>query len=196
MRVEIRDADLVYDGIFKLNRIALCHERYDGTMSSVKTVLNLERGDAAAVLLRDVERDTVLLTEQFRYGAYQRTGEGWIVDLVAGIVEEGETAEKAARREALEEVGYQLDGLEFVASFFVSPGGTTERIHLFYAPVSPLQRVCQGGGTGGENIRLLELTADDAWARVEDGRIRDAKTIIALQWLRLRSLAPSSAARP
>jgi len=186
MRVEIREKERLYDGFFKLDRITLCHERFDGTMSAPKAILNLERGDAVGVLLHDVERDVLILTEQFRYAAYERTGQGWMLDIVAGMMEEGESAEQVARREALEEAGYRLEELEPITTFFVSPGGTTERIHLFYAPVSERQRIAQGGGIGPEDIRLVELPLDDAWTRVKDGRICDAKTIIALQWLRLR----------
>ena len=186
MRVEIEGQERIYDGFFKLDRITLRHERFDGTMSPRQAVLNLERGDAVGVLLHDVDRDVVIFAEQFRYAAYERTGRGWILDIIAGMVEEAESAEQVARREALEEAGYRLGELEAIAAFFVSPGGTTERIHLFYAPLSASQCISGGGGIGHEDIRLVELPFDEAWARVEDGGICDAKTIIALQWLRLR----------
>ena len=188
LRVEIEGQERLYDGFFKLDRIILRHERFDGTMSPPKSILNLERGDAVGVLLYDVERDVLIFAEQFRYAAYQRTGQGWILDLIAGMVEEGESAEQVARREALEEAGYRLEELEPIAAFLVSPGGTTERIHLFYAPVSAAQRIAKGGGIGSEDIRLVELPFEEAWARVEEGRICDAKTIIALQWLRLKKV--------
>lgn len=186
MRVEIKGQERLYDGFFKLDRITLRHERFDGAMSAPKDILNLERGEAAAVLLHDIERDILIFAEQFRYAAHERTGQGWLLGIIAGMIEEGETAEQVARREALEEGGYRLEHLEFIASFFVSPGGTTERIYLFYAPVSASQQTSRGGGIGEEDIRLVELPLDKAWARVEDGRICDAKTIIALQWLRLK----------
>lgn len=186
MRVEIEGRERLYDGFFKLDRISMRHERFDGTMSAAKEILNLERGDAVAVLLHDIERDMIIFAEQFRYAAHQRNGRGWILDIVAGMIEEGEIAEQVARREVLEEAGYHLEKLEPISTFFVSPGGSTERIHLFYAPVSTSQRTCEGGGIGGEDIRLVELPFDEAWASVEDGRICDAKTIVALQWLRLK----------
>jgi len=194
LRVEIEGQERLYDGFFKLDRITLRHERFDGTMSPPQAILNLERGDAVGVLLHDVERDVLILAEQFRYAAHERTGQGWILDIIAGMVEEGESAEQVARREALEEAGYRLEELEFIAAFFVSPGGSTEHIHLFYAPVCASQRISEGGGVGSEDIRLVELPFDEAWTRVEDGRICDAKTIIALQWLRLKSLSPGLSA--
>jgi nudix-type nucleoside diphosphatase (YffH/AdpP family) len=104
------------------------------------------------------------------------------------MVESGESPVQVARREAMEEAGYRLERLELIATFFVSPGGTTERIHLFYAPLDSSQRVSEGGGIGGEDIRLVELPFDESWSMVQDGRICDAKTIIALQWLRLRRI--------
>jgi len=181
----------LYDGFFKLDQVTLRHERFDGTMSPPRAILNLERGDAVGVLLHDIERELLIFVEQFRYAAYERTGQGWVLDIIAGMMEPGESAEQVARREALEEAGYQLETLEFITTFFVSPGGTTERIHLFYAPVHTSDRMSKGGGVGDEDIRLAELPPSEAWARVEDGRICDAKTIIALQWLRLKD--PSQA---
>ena len=186
MRVVIEGRERLYDGFFKLDQVVLRHERFDGSMSGPRAVLNLERGDAVGVLLHDVERDTLIFTEQFRYAAYERTGQGWILDIVAGMMEEGERAEPVARREALEEAGYQLGKLEHIATFFVSPGGSSERINLFYAPVSASQRVSVGGGIGSEDIRLVELSFDEAWARMENGHVCDAKSIVALQWLKLR----------
>lgn len=186
MRVEIERQQRIYDGFFKLDQVTLSHERFDGTMSPRQTILNLERGDAVGVLLHDVQRDVLIFAEQFRYAAHERTGQGWILDIIAGMVEEGESAEQVARREAVEEAGYRLEELEFIATFFVSPGGSTERIHLFYAPFSAPERLSEGGGIDDEDIRLVELPFDEAWAGVQDGRICDAKTIIALQWLRLR----------
>jgi nudix-type nucleoside diphosphatase (YffH/AdpP family) len=186
LRVEIERQQRIYDGFFKLDQVTLSHERFDGTMSPRQTILNLERGDAVGVLLHDVQRDVLIFAEQFRYAAHERTGQGWILDIIAGMVEEGESAEQVARREAVEEAGYRLEELEFIATFFVSPGGSTERIHLFYAPFSAPERLSEGGGIDDEDIRLVELPFDEAWAGVQDGRICDAKTIIALQWLRLR----------
>jgi len=186
LRVEIETQQRIYDGFFKLDQVILSHERFDGTMSPRQAILNLERGDAVGVLLHDVQRDVLIFAEQFRYAAYERTGQGWILDIVAGMVEEGESAEQVARCEAMEEAGYRLEELEFIATFFVSPGGTTERIHLFYAPLSAPQRLSEGGGIDNEDIRLVELPFDEAWAGVQNGRICDAKTIVAVQWLRLR----------
>lgn len=186
MRVEIKERERIYDGFFKLDRVTLRHEHFDGTMGHCQAILNLERGDAVGVLLHDVQRDVLILAEQFRYAAYQRSGQGWILDIIAGMVEEGESTEEVARREVLEEAGYRLEELEFIASFFVSPGGTTERIHLFYAPVSASQQISEGGGIDSEDIRLVELSCDAAWAGLKEGRICDAKTIIALQWLRIK----------
>jgi ADP-ribose pyrophosphatase len=170
LRVEIERQERIYDGFFKLDHVTLSYERFDGTMSPRQAILNLERGDSVAVLLHDIQRDVLILA-----------------DIIAGMAEEGECAEQVAHREAMEEAGYRLEEVEFIATFFVSPGGTTERIHLFYAPLSASQRISEGGGIDGEDIRLVELPLEEAWIRVQDGRICDAKTIIALQWLRLRS---------
>ena len=189
MRVEIKGRERLYDGFFKLDQTTLRHECFNGTMSSTQAILNLERGDAVGVLLHDIERDVLIFAEQYRYAVYERTGQGWILEIIAGMIEEGEIPEQVARRETLEEAGYRLSEVYSIATFFVSPGGTTERIHLFYAPVSPAQRTSAGGGVGSEDIRLVEIPLHETWSRIEDGLICDAKTIIALQWLKLKRLS-------
>jgi ADP-ribose pyrophosphatase len=112
------------------------------------------------------------------------------------MVEQGESPVEVARREVLEEAGYRVEELELIATFFVSPGGTTERIHLFYSPVCRSQRITEGGGVDDEDIGLVEVPLEEAWTWLGDGHIRDAKTMIALQWLRLRQLSRAGVLEP
>ena len=92
------------------------------------------------------------------------------------------------RRELEEEIGYRVTSLQHVSTFYLSPGGLSERIFLFYARVSTTQRVSVGGGLAaeGENIRVVTLPVQEALHRLQSGRILDAKTIIGLQWLKLQ----------
>jgi ADP-ribose pyrophosphatase len=190
MRVRVQEQQREYDGFFKLDRAVLRFERFDGCLSQPVTRLTIERGDSVAVLLCDAGRDTVILVEQFRYPAYLREKpHGRLWEVVGGTMEQGAegSAEEVARSELIEEAGYALQELEHIATFYVSPGACTERIHLYLGRVTRDSRVGPGGGVGaGEDIRVHEVPLDRALRWLREGKIRDAKTIIALQYLALR----------
>lgn len=186
-RFEIIDAKEVFkQSIFRIEEARFRFERYDGNMSAETVRLNLDRGDSVAALVHDTENDAVVLTEQFRYPTSKK-GPGWVMEIPAGILDANESPEQAIRREIMEEVGYPVSSIEPICTFYVSPGGTSERILLFYARVSSSQRISSGGGleSEGEDIRTVSLPVADAVRRVRAGNIVDAKTVIALQWLEL-----------
>ena len=186
MRVEIQSHERVYDGHFSLERVTLRYETYCGRMSGEVERLVFERGDSVAVLLYDAARDVVTLVEQFRYPPYLREpDDGRLLEIVAGVVDGGRTPDEVARAEVREEAGYALERLEYVSAFYLSPGACTERIHLYVAYLSYADRLGEGGGLHdeGEHIRVVELPLAEALRRVRTGAIRDAKTIIALQFL-------------
>ncbi|MBN1966177.1 MAG: NUDIX hydrolase [Anaerolineae bacterium] len=192
--VEILSKTLALDSIFTVERVTLRHRHYDGTMGEPILRLNLERGDSVAVLLHDRATDTIILTEQFRYSTYAK-GPGWLLELPAGGINPGEDPAAAARRELVEETGYTLKAgsLRHISTFYVSPGGTSERIHLYYAAVTPQDRAGSGGGAAGEDedIRVLVRSVNEALAQIGDGTIQDAKTIIGLLWLQAYARAVS-----
>ena len=103
-------------------------------------------------------------------------------------MEPDETPESALRREVLEEVGYEIGTLEPIATFYVSPGGSSERVFLHYAEVTDAGKVGDGGGVGaeGEDIRTVELTLEELDRLLATGSIQDAKTLVGLQWLQQR----------
>ena len=189
-QVELLERARLHDGFFKLDEVRFRHELRDGTMSAEMSRLLFERGDSVAVLLYDRARDAVLLVEQFRYPAYARGEEGWLLEVVAGILEAATPALQIAHRELLEETGYRAERLAHLQTFYVSPGACTERIHLYVGHLDEGQQVGPGGGLPREHedIRLIKLTLPEALRMIATGEIRDAKTIIALQWLALHKL--------
>lgn len=189
-KVEIISKSRVFaKAIFKIDEVHLRHTLYGGQMSHELTRLCLDRGDSVAVLAHDTDHNLLLLEEQFRYPTYEK-GPGWMVELPAGMIDAGEKPEEAVIRELKEECGYivAIQDLQFINRFYLSPGGTSERIFLYYAIISDQIRVSAGGGraTEGEDIRNLLVNLDEAMRRLDSGEIADAKTIIALQWYRSR----------
>jgi nudix-type nucleoside diphosphatase (YffH/AdpP family) len=184
-RVDILERRRVLDHkIFKVDAATLRFERYDGTMTPPVERLVFERGDsvAAVVRLRDVDR--LLFTEQFRFPTTEK-GPGWLMEIFAGSVEPGEAPDATLRRELEEEFGYRAEHVEAIATFYVSPGGSSERIWLYYVETSESARVSAGGGLAAEHedIRVVSFSGAEARAAFDDHRFADAKTIIALQWL-------------
>jgi nudix-type nucleoside diphosphatase (YffH/AdpP family) len=175
--------------VFRIEEVTLRYELFDGSMSEEMKRLILQRGDSVALLLCDTEDQSILLCEQFRAPTYDQ-GPGWLTELPAGILESGENAEACARREAVEEMGYAVKALRRIATVYLSPGGSSERIHIFYAEVSIADLVGVGGGlvNEGENIRTIRIPAAEAFAKARNGQIDDAKTLIALQWLELETV--------
>lgn len=191
----------VFDDVFKIDEFVVSHQQIDGTISAGQRRLVFERGDSVAVLLLNAETQSVVLVEQFRVAALvgrrrddRSTTDGWIVETVAGMIDADETPEMAAIRETLEETGYRIQQPELISRFFPSPGGTSERVFLYYAAVRQADRVGKGGGIEDEDIRVLQITLDDLFGRLSRGVIEDPKLIIAAYWLqsRLTLQRPSS----
>jgi nudix-type nucleoside diphosphatase (YffH/AdpP family) len=182
-RVDILNEQIVFEKyIFQIQEAELQHEQYDGEMSPSIKRLNFVRGDSVAAIVHNPADDTILLTEQFRYPTHTK-GTSWLQELPAGTIDAGEEPHIALTREIIEETGYQLQAMRHIHTFFVSPGGTSERIFLYYTQIDPSAGVQAGGGIGDEDIKTLTLTVDAALAGLARGDFTDAKTIIALQWL-------------
>lgn len=182
---------------FKIRRAIIRYSLADGRMSAPVDRLCFERGHAVGLLLYDKTDDSVILVRQFRYPVYvsltaeQRGGEverAWVLEIIAGMQEKGEAPEAVARREAKEEAGYTVSApLELVADVYPSPGGTSERITIYSAEVDRSVPVSGGGGVDdGEDTEVVRLPFEQAMAMIKTGEIADAKTVIALQHLRLR----------
>ena len=184
--VELMGREVVHDGFFRLDRYRLRHRQFAGGPGPVLTREILERGRVAAVLPVDPERNRVVLIEQFRPGAWAADWDPWLLECVAGVIEPGETPQELARREAQEEAGCIVTDLVPIATFLTSPGATTETVRLFCGRVdSEGVGGLHGLATEGEDIRVTVMPVDDAVALLDEGRIVNAKTIIALQWIAL-----------
>lgn len=177
--------ETLYDGWASLKSVKFDYLRRDGERDA-QTRLVFDTGDAAAVLPYDAARRTVLLVRQFRLPARLVSGVGQVIEACAGKLDDDDP-ETCARREAEEELGYRLGPLERLFEAFMSPGALTERIVFFIAPYAAGDRVSDGGGHAeeGEDIEVLEMDFDDAYALIRSGQIVDAKTIILLQQLKL-----------
>lgn len=146
-----------------------------------------DRGNGATVLLYDEARRTVLLTRQFRFPVYVNGHpDGMLIETAAGLLDDDDP-ETAIRREAAEETGVEIGELRHVFDVYMSPGSVTECLHFYAAPYTSATRTADGGGLAdeGEEIDVLDLPFDEALAMIRDGRIRDAKTIMLLQWAAL-----------
>jgi nudix-type nucleoside diphosphatase (YffH/AdpP family) len=182
--VVVHGKKLVYDGFFKLEETEFSHERLDGRMSQKLRWLSLERGDSVAAIIYNRDNQKVLLANQFKYPTFEK-GPGWLLEAVAGIINPGESSESALKREVLEEIGYEIQTYEQISTFYVSPGSSSERIHLYYVLVSDENRIGAPGGleVEGEDIELVERSLDELADMLRTNTIQDAKTIVGLQWL-------------
>ncbi|SFN05735.1 ADP-ribose pyrophosphatase [Izhakiella capsodis] len=184
--VEIIARETLYQGFFSLVRYRFRHRRFDGEMSAEVSREIFERGHAAVLLPYDPISDQVVLIEQIRIASFDSSPSPWLLELVAGIIEEGESAEDVVRREAQEEAGLTPRRIEPVLSYLASPGGTSERLAIMVGEVDA--RVAQGNhGLEEENEDTLVhvVNREQAYSWVEEGIIDNAATVIALQWLQL-----------
>ncbi len=177
---------VLFKKYFQLDEYSLSHELFRGGHSQVFTREIFERGSAVAILPYDPKYRKVALIEQFRVGAIHDQESPWLIECVAGIVEEGETEQQVAIRESREEAGCDIGQLHAISRYYVSPGGSTEECTLYCG-------IVDSTGIGGihgladenEDIRVELIDADIAYAWLREGKIKSSATIIALQWLQL-----------
>ena len=191
--VEVVERTPPFQGYFRLDHYRLKHRLFEGGWSGEMSREVFERGHAVCVLPYDPDRDEVVFIEQFRPGAYAALASEWfddgaspwLVECVAGIIEKGENPDDVARREMIEETGLEVSQLTRVFHYLVSPGGSTESVFLYCGRVD----AADAGGVYGmteehENIRVFSVSAEEAFAMMDQGRINNAMTLIGLQWLK------------
>ena len=190
-RFDKNDVDIVateplYQGFFKMNRYHLKHRLFEGGWTPVIQRELMERGHAAVLLPYDPVLDQVVMLEQFRLGAVETSEHPWLYELVAGMIEPGETAEAVAHREAQEEAGLDVQKMVYVCSYLPSPGGCSERISLYVGQVdSQHASGFHGLEHEHEDIKVHCFSREKAMELLSSGKIDNAATIIGLQWLQL-----------
>ncbi|QLA69202.1 ADP-ribose diphosphatase [Enterobacter pasteurii] len=184
--VEIIARETLYSGFFSMELYRFRHRLFNGEMSGEIKREIFERGHAAALLPFDPVRDEVVLVEQVRIAAYDTSETPWLLEMVAGMIEEGESVEDVARREALEEAGLVVGRTKPVLSYLASPGGTTERTSIMVGEVdATTAEGIHGLADENEDIRVHVVSREQAYRWVEEGKIDNAASVIALQWLQL-----------
>ncbi|PWC20232.1 ADP-ribose diphosphatase [Brenneria roseae subsp. roseae] len=184
--VEIIARETLYDGFFSLKRYRFRHRLFNGEMSGEVSREIFERGHAVVLLPYDPVRDEVVLIEQIRIAAYDTSVSPWLFELVAGMIEQGESLEDVARREALEEAGLTVGRCRPIISYLASPGGTSERLAVMVGEVDTRTAAgIHGLAAENEDIRVHVVSREQSYQWVEQGIIDNAASVIALQWLAL-----------
>lgn len=184
--VEIIARETLYSGFFSMDLYRFRHRLFNGEMSGEIRREIFERGHAAVLLPFDPVRDEVVLVEQIRIAAYDVSESPWLLEMVAGMIEEGESVEDVARREALEEAGLAVGRTKPVLSYLASPGGTSERLSIMVGEVdATTAEGIHGLADENEDIRVHVVSREQAYQWVEEGKIDNAASVIALQWLQL-----------
>lgn len=184
--VDVQKDEIVYSGFFKMHEITLKHKLFQGGWSNTISREVFHRGEACAAVLYDPEKDLIALVEQFRIGALESEYSPWCLEVVAGMVEEGESPEDVIRRELHEEAGIAEAELQHITSYYSTPGGCSELIHLYCA-------LCDLSGAGGvhgldhenEDILVQVFQAEEVFAIMLDSRMNNAATLLGLQWLQI-----------
>ena len=184
--VSIDDEERVYSGFLQLSRYKIRHALFQGGWSPQLDREAVYRAPSVGVILYDPKQDQIVLVEQFRVGPLLSQDDPWLLEVVAGISEPGESLEAVAIREVKEEANCEVEQLLPVSNFYVSPGATNEKLMLYCGIVDATSA---GGYYGlkeeGEDIRVHVVPFSEAYGMVEDGRIANAPAMIAIQWLKL-----------
>ncbi|MGR9105923.1 MAG: NUDIX domain-containing protein [Gammaproteobacteria bacterium] len=178
--------ELIHDGFFKVKRLLLTHSRYAGGWSPELARELFHRTNCVAVLPYDPITDRVVLVEQFRVGAIPDKACPWLLEIVAGAIEFGESPEDVALRESREEAGCELTKLVKISEFYTSPGASSEKLTLYCGRVDSrgVGGIC-GLESEDEDILVSVIDFREAMEKVKCGEIDSAIPIIALQWLAL-----------
>jgi GDP-mannose pyrophosphatase NudK len=195
--IEVLNTEVLSDNWYVLRKVTFRLRKRDGSWETQSREA-YDRGNGATILPYDPSRGTVILTRQFRLPTFVNgNASGMLIETCAGLLD-SENPWQCITRELREETGFELHNVRKVMEAYMSPGSVTEILHFFVAEYTPAQRASMGGGVEEEDIEVLELTIDEAAARIASGEIRDGKTIMLLQYAALhilprRSLQPALA---
>jgi ADP-ribose pyrophosphatase len=184
--VRILNDERVFDGYFGVQKLTLQHRCFSGNWSAPITREVFERGDAVGVLPYEPETDSLILIEQFRAGSLRDEQSPWMLELIAGIVEPGESDESVVRRESREEAGCELDELVPIATYYPSAGACTEHVRLFCGRVlSAAVGEVLGLAEEGEDILVHRISRSGVLDLLQRNQINNGHTLVALQWFAL-----------
>ncbi|EOV4167845.1 TPA: GDP-mannose pyrophosphatase NudK [Yersinia enterocolitica] len=187
VKIENIRSELLSKNWFKLHKYTF--DLIDDNGTSVQQIREVyDRGNGATILLYNRPNGTVLLINQFRMPTYVNGNpDGMLLETCAGLLD-NDSPEECIRREAMEETGYQVDNVQKLFEAYMSPGGVTEIVHFFAAEYHVAQKVTDDVGVEDEVIEVVELPFTEAIAMIVDGRIKDGKTIMLLQYAQIHNL--------
>lgn len=186
-RVQILSTEILSDNWYTLRKVTYNYKRNNGSWIEQNREA-YDRGNGATILLFNKEKKTVILTKQFRLPTYVNGNpDGMLIETCAGLLDQ-DNAEDCIRKETEEETGFTIRDVKKVFEAYMSPGSVTEIVYFFIAEYSKEMQTSEGGGLDGhEDIEVLELSFDHAWRMLETGEIKDGKTIMLLQYLKLHN---------
>ncbi|MBO6829864.1 NUDIX domain-containing protein [Allomuricauda sp.] len=188
-RIRNIERELLSDNWYSLEKITFEYLRDDGVWE--KQIREAyDRGNGAVILLYNLEKGTVVLTKQFRMPTYVNgNADGMMIEACAGILEKG-NAEETIKMEVEEETGYKIEKVKKVFESYMSPGSVTEILYFFIGAYKDEMKISEGGGADDEteNIEVLELDFKKALAMMKSGEIKDAKTIMLLQYAQIEGI--------
>lgn len=188
-KIKIQQTDLLSNNWYLLKKVTYEYQKEDSVIEThIREVY--DRGNGAAILLYNSKQKTVILTRQFRLPTYLNGNEtGMMIEVCAGLLDK-DHPEQCIIRETEEETGYRLSTVHKVFETYMSPGAVTEILYLFVGEYDATMKVSNGGGiaTEQENIEVLEFDFDKALAMIQTGEIKDAKTILLLQYAKINNL--------
>ena len=178
----IHQEKLEYGGHFKVTKYQITHEKYSGGDTPLLQRELVARNDAVAMVAFDPHADKIVLIEQFRIGALKEQ-QPWLIEIVAGLVEDNEMPEEVVVRECQEEIGCKPSELIKIAGFYTSPGGNSEWVDLYIGKVA-VTEISKNGGLEheGEDIKITVVPVTDVPYMLSTGEVRSAIAIIGLQW--------------
>jgi len=177
----------VYRGFYQMDTVEFQHQLFAGGHTGTIKREMFVRGNVAGLLAYDPAADCVALIEQFRIGAVNLGPDPWLFEIIAGMIDTDDSPEQTAIREAREEAGLNIESAELVSHYLASPGVSTEEVFIYYAETD-LQDVggLHGLAAEGEDIRVSVVPAEEAFEMVKSRKIKNALSVIALQWLQLK----------
>ena len=183
----IKSQGAAYSGFYQIDKVSFEHELHSGGKTGVVERELFVRGNVVGLIAYDPDRDSLVLLEQFRIGAMHQSPDPWLLEIIAGMIDTDETPAQVAIREAKEEAGLDLTDVQLIMHYLASPGASTEEVFIYYAETD----LGEIGGHFGlpeedEDIRVTVVQAEDAFAMMDRRVVKNALSIIGLQWLRMK----------